>query len=179
VLSFRERIHFLGVSFMHEAMYGLFMKAEDLLLPAGVEKGQKILEVGCGPGFYTIPAAKIVGEEGIVYANDINPFAIKRVKKKISKKKIKNVKLLLENVTETSLLDDSIDLVFFFGVLHSLVKIIDDVMLEMDRILTKDGIIAIQKTGKSAEGITELIEKTNRFKLIENTKRIMKFSKRK
>lgn len=178
-MSFRERIHFIGVSFMHEAMYGLFMKAENLLLPAGIEKGQKILEVGCGPGFYTIPAAEIVGEEGIVYANDTNPFAIKRVEKKISKKNITNVKLLHEDVRKTSLLDDSIDLVFFFGVIHSLVNIIDDVMLEMDRILTKDGIIAVQKTKKSVDEIAELIEKTNKFKRIENTKRIVKFSRRK
>ncbi len=178
-MSFRERIHFMGVSFMHETIYGLFMKAEDLLLPAGVEKGQKILEVGCGPGFFTIPAAEIVGEEGIVFANDINPFAIKKVEKKISKKNIKNVKLLLEDVTKTSLLDDSIDLAFFFGVIHSLVNIIDDVILEMDRILTKDGIIAVQKSKMSADVIAELIEKTNRFKLIENTKRIVKFGRRK
>lgn len=179
MLSFRERIQFIGISFMHEAMYGLFMNAENLLLPAGVEKGQKILEVGCGPGFYTFPAAEIVGEEGVVFANDINPFAIKRVEKKISKKNVKNVKLLLEDVTKTSLPDDCIDLAFFFGVIRSLVNIIDDVILEMDRILTKDGIIAIQKAGISADDIVGLFEKSNRFKLIENTKRILKFSRKK
>lgn len=177
-MTFRERIHFSGVLFMHDIMYGLFMKAEDLLIPAGIEKGQKILEVGCGPGFYTIPAAEIVGEEGTVFANDINPFAIKRVEKKISKKNITNVKLMHEDVTKTGLLDASIDLAFFFGVIHSLVNIIDDVLLEMDRILTKDGIIVIQKTRKSID-IVGLIEKTNKFRLVENTKRILKFSRRK
>jgi ubiquinone/menaquinone biosynthesis C-methylase UbiE len=37
-----------------------------LLKAAGLEEGQKVIEVGCGPGFFTIPAARIVGDEGHV-----------------------------------------------------------------------------------------------------------------
>lgn len=174
-MSLKERIHFMGISFMHDTMYGLFMNADDLLIPAGLKEGQKVLEVGCGPGFFTLPAAKIVGEKGIIYANDFNPFAIKKVEKKITKKKVNNVKLLLEDVRKTSLSDKSIDLVIFFGVIHSLVGIIDEVLTEMDRILSKEGVIAIQKSRKSVTNIVELMEKTGKFKLDEETKRILKF----
>ena len=41
---------------MHGTMYSLFMKPEKLLIPAGLKENQKVLEVGCGPGFFTIPA---------------------------------------------------------------------------------------------------------------------------
>lgn len=83
VISFRDRVEFVCISFMHDTMYGLFMDAEKLLLPAGLKKHQRVLEVGCGPGFFTIPAAEIVGEKGLIYATDINPFAIREVEKKI------------------------------------------------------------------------------------------------
>ena len=176
-MSFKDRFQFIGISFMHDTMYGLFMNAEDLLLPAGLKEGQNVLEVGCGPGFFTIPAAKIVGENGRVFANDINPFAIKRVEKKISKSDVKNVTVMQEDVTKTSLATNSIDLAFFFGVIHSLVGIIDDVLLEMDRILTKKETIVIQKSRKSVDNIVELIEQSNKFKLLENKKRVLTFSR--
>ena len=38
------------------------------LKAAGLKPGQKVLEIGCGPGFFTIPAAKIVGEKGTGYS---------------------------------------------------------------------------------------------------------------
>ena len=104
------------------------MDAKDLLIPAGLKKGQKVLEVGCGPGFFTIPAAEIVGESGYVYAIDINPFAVKKVQKKLEKNKIQNALVTLEDIRKTSLEKDSIDLVFYFGVIHNLMNIFDEVI---------------------------------------------------
>jgi len=83
-MSLHDRIEFMFISIMHETLYGLFMKPEKLLVPAGIKKDQQVLEVGCGPGFFTIPAAEMVGEKGMVYAIDINPYAIKKVEKKIA-----------------------------------------------------------------------------------------------
>ena len=50
-----------------------------LLRAAGLDDMQKVVEVGCGPGFFTIPAVRIVGEKGHVYAIDVNHKALKRV----------------------------------------------------------------------------------------------------
>jgi len=47
-----------------------------VLRAIGVKPGQVVLELGCGPGFFTIPAGKIVGEEGLVYALDLHPLAL-------------------------------------------------------------------------------------------------------
>jgi ubiquinone/menaquinone biosynthesis C-methylase UbiE len=177
-MSFRERIEFWGISFMHDTMYGLFMDAETLLKPAGVKEGQKILEAGCGPGFFTIPAAEMVGEKGTVYAIDINPFAIKKVKKKITKKNINNVEPLLLDVTNTKMPEKSIDIAFFFGVIHSLTDCIDEVLSEMERILADGGILAIQKSRKKkTKEIIGLIEQSKKFKIDEETKRVLRFKK--
>ena len=55
----------------------------------GAKRGDVILDYGCGIGFNTISAAEIVGKEGIVYALDIHPLAIKSVEKKIKQKGLK------------------------------------------------------------------------------------------
>ena len=55
------------ISFVHDNLYGLFVNPYKLLNVAGLKPGQKVLEVGCGLGFFTILATKIVGEKGRVY----------------------------------------------------------------------------------------------------------------
>lgn len=176
-MSFHEKTAFVMTSFIHEKMYSLFMNPKKLLIPAGLKTGQHVLEVGCGPGFFTIPAAKIVGEEGIIYANDINPYAIKKIEKKINKTGVKNVKPLLEDVTETSLDNNSIDLAFLFGFMHFLNKFLDKVLTEMYRILKNDGCISIQRWQISEEKLIQNITKDNLFELKEKTKKVLVFKK--
>ncbi len=176
-MSLHDRVEFWFISFMHDTMYSLFMNAETLLIPAGLKEGDHVLEVGCGPGFFTIPAAEIVGDKGFIYAIDINPFAIRKVEKKIAKAGVKNVKTMIVDVTETTLKDSSIDIAFFFGVFHSLNSIIGRVILEMHRILKDEGIITIQKSGKSKDGLVDIITQNNKFKFLEEKKRMLVFQK--
>lgn len=46
------------------------------IIRSGIKEGSHVLDYGCGPGFCTIPAAKIVGSQGMIYALDIHPLAI-------------------------------------------------------------------------------------------------------
>ena len=46
------------------------------LAGARVKRGQKVLEVGCGTGYFTVSAAKLVGDSGLIYAIDSYPPAI-------------------------------------------------------------------------------------------------------
>jgi len=84
---------FKVMSLIHDnPLQWVFRNPYRLLKAAGLKPGQKVLEVGCGPGFFTIPAAKIVGEKGVIYALDNHPLAIKRVQEKLKKEGIENVK---------------------------------------------------------------------------------------
>ena len=49
---------------------------------AGIEPGQTVLEVGCGTGFFTIPAAELIGDQGCLVAMDALSDYTKRVSKK-------------------------------------------------------------------------------------------------
>jgi tRNA G46 methylase TrmB len=101
-----ERKHFDGLHASCLAFWMIRLMHDNPLMPilknpyksletAGVRPGQKVIEIGCGPGFFTIPAAKIVGEKGLIYAVDVNHRAIKRVEEKIRKYEISNIKPIL------------------------------------------------------------------------------------
>lgn len=57
----------------------------------GLKEGMTLVDYGCGPGRYTIPMAKTVGEGGKVYAVDLNPLSLEDVKEKAAREGLKNV----------------------------------------------------------------------------------------
>ena len=173
-MSLYDRIHFKMMAFMHDTLYGLFMKPYSLLEPAGVKADQIILEVGCGPGFFTIPAAKLVGEQGKVFSIDINPFAIESTKKKISKADVKNVEVKQLSIYETDFEDQSFNLAFLFGIIHSLD--LDKTITEIHRILKPRGIMSIQK--RKSLHLVQKITQSNLFELDEISRRIIRFKKK-
>jgi ubiquinone/menaquinone biosynthesis C-methylase UbiE len=109
-----ERYHhskfaFRIISLMHDnPLLPIFRNPYKLLKAAGLKPGQKVLEVGCGPGFFTISAAKIVGKEGFIHTVDVHPLAIELVKEKIEREKLKNIKTILAKASNTGLPDRSI-----------------------------------------------------------------------
>jgi len=154
--NIKERHHHLNfafriISLMHDnPLLPIFRNPYKLLRAAGLKSGQKVLEVGCGPGFFTIPAAKIVGKEGFVYAVDAHPLAIERVKEKIKKEGIKNIKSILANASDTGLPDRSIDLAFLFG-LRYIAGGLENVMSEIHRVLKPGAVLSFEKTRGSAK----------------------------
>lgn len=112
-----------------------------------------MLEVGCGLGFFTIPAARIVGETGRVYAIDLHPLAIEMVRKKLARTGLTNVEVMLADAADTGLPDESVDLAFLFGVVHVLP--LGRVLPEMHRVLRPGGILAVDAfPGWSPEPVT-------------------------
>ena len=147
-----------------------------ILNAAGLKKGQKVVEVGCGPGFFTIPAARIVGDEGHVYAVDVHPRAVARVKKKVEKVALKNVTPMCINASNTGLPGGSVDLAFLFG-LRYIAGGLESVISELHRVVKPGGIISFEKT-KGSEA--ELIEEVKRggFTYTEKQGRIFLFKKK-
>ena len=155
----------------------VFCDPYKLLRVAGLKRGQKVLEVGCGPGFFTIPAARIVGEEGVVYAVDVHPLAIERVKGKIEREGIKNVKPMLANASDTGLPDRSIDLAFIFG-LRYIAGGLKNVVAELNRILKPGGVLSFEKTKGSAKKLIDEVKRSG-FVYSRRQARIFLFTKEK
>jgi len=147
------------ISLMHDnPLLPIFRNPYRLLEAAGIKPGQKVLEVGCGPGFFTIPAAKIVREEGSIYAVDVHPLAIKKVEEKVEREGIKNVNPILVNASNTGLPDQSIDLAFIFG-LRYIAGGLENLISEMYRILKPEGVLSFEKTRGSEKKLIDDVER--------------------
>lgn len=105
------------------------------LQAAGIQLGQQIPEVGCGTGFYTIPAAELVGDEGQVYAIDPHPLAIEQVARKVRDAGLTNVRLIKADGTRAASASATIDLVLLFGVIPAPTLPLDRLLPEMRRPL--------------------------------------------
>jgi ubiquinone/menaquinone biosynthesis C-methylase UbiE len=54
------------------------------ILGPHLREGMTVLDVGCGPGFFSIEAARLVGEEGRVIAADLQQGMLDKLKEKIA-----------------------------------------------------------------------------------------------
>jgi len=95
-------------------------QALEVVQQIGIRRGQTVLDFGCGSGTYTIPAARIVGDQGEVYALDKDKKALDELMQKAVSAGLRNIER-----TETSggleieLADESVDVVLLFDVFHS------------------------------------------------------------
>lgn len=91
---------------------------EKILDEIGLKQGHTFIDVGCGDGFFTLPAARLVGAEGSVYGIDIDEDAIHRIRRKAADEDVKNLTLRVGEAENTVLCDACGDVVFFGIVLH-------------------------------------------------------------
>jgi len=103
--------------------------------------GQTFLDYGCGTGSFTFPAARIVGNEGKVYALDCFPRQLEIVEDKLKNEGLTNIETILSE-NKTGLPDNCVDVAWMCDVLHE-VKERREVVEEMHRVLREEGLLVI------------------------------------
>lgn len=106
-----------------------------------VKEGQYFLDFGCGTGDFSIPAARIVGSKGKVFALDCNPKQLEIVAKKAQKASVTNIDIILTE-RQAQLASESIDIVWMCDVLHE-IRTKREVLEEAHRLLKKQGTLII------------------------------------
>jgi demethylmenaquinone methyltransferase/2-methoxy-6-polyprenyl-1,4-benzoquinol methylase len=114
-----------------------------VLKAAGVRPGLKVLEVGCGTGYFTIPAAEMMKDSGVLHAFDIHPLAIEKTMEKIKDHSLQNVELTQTDALDTRLPAKSYDLILLFGEIPSPVLPLKKLLPEMHRLLKPSGSMAV------------------------------------
>lgn len=110
----------------------------DLLVAAGVGAGMSVADVGCGPGFFTLPASEIVGPTGHVYALDISPEMLLIVEEKARSAGLRNIETVLTRESAIPLPDAVAQLALVAFVLHEAVQP-DAFLREVARLLVAGG----------------------------------------
>src|SRR5580704_9159239 len=88
----------------------------------GIAAGKTVADIGAGSGWFTVRAAKRVGDAGVVYAVDINPEAIQYISDRLQKEKIDNVKTILSQADDPKLPANTIDSVLMLKTYHEVAK---------------------------------------------------------
>jgi ubiquinone/menaquinone biosynthesis C-methylase UbiE len=89
-----------------------------LLEALEIRPGQKVCDMGCGNGFYTLALARLVGPTGLVYAVDIQPEMLRLLRARLTEERVKNVRPLLGTASDPRLPSESCDLVLCVDVYH-------------------------------------------------------------
>lgn len=93
------------------------LQPDSLLRRLGLSKGDSIADIGCGPGFFTIPAAEIVGESGVVLAADIQGEMLSAVRSRAAEHGLTNVHVVKTSDKGIPIPDGSCDVVLLAFVL--------------------------------------------------------------
>ena len=98
----------------------LELQVLEVLERTGLNKRQIVLDFGCGSGTYTLPAAKIVGKQGRVYALDRDTQALDELMQKAESTGLRNItRMDTSGEVRIELRDESVDVVLLFDVFHS------------------------------------------------------------
>jgi ubiquinone/menaquinone biosynthesis C-methylase UbiE len=142
-MTLTDKLHFQMISLVHEKLYAFLRDPYQDLKSAGLKGGQVVLEIGCGPGFFTLPAAAIVGSRGHLVALDINPWAVMHTQQKVKEADLENVEVLLGDAANTGLPCEYCDLAFIFGLAHPDGDM-EDILVETHRLLKRSGSLSIE-----------------------------------
>ena len=85
-----------------------------------IRKGERIADVGSGPGYFSFKFGDIVGDEGKVYAIETNPMHLDFLRKHIADHGIKNVDVVVSQFEGIGLDKDvRVDTVFICSLYHN------------------------------------------------------------
>lgn len=152
-------------------------EGEQFLRDIGIKNGKIVLDFGCGEGHYTIPAAKVVGEKGKVYAVDKNKTSLKYLMEMAASEGIKNIiPMKTSEELRIELEDESIDVILLYDVLHSHYFVQGErrrILKEVYRIAKTDALISIFPKHMVLEEIKKEVENTGFYLEREIFKRLV------
>jgi ubiquinone/menaquinone biosynthesis C-methylase UbiE len=99
-----------------------WQQPEKIIDTIGIKQGMVIGEAGAGEGYFTFKLAPHVGEQGIIYANDINKSSLRKLEKQATKEGIENIKTIVGEVTDPLFPDGELDMLIMVYVFHDLTK---------------------------------------------------------
>lgn len=122
-----------------------FLDPEKILSQLDFQPGMKVADFGCGHGYFTIPLAKALGEQGHVFALDAQAQALEVIKEKTKLFALSNVETArcnLELNGHTKIKNGYLDIVFLANTLYQSNKK-KEIIEEAHRALKDNGQLVV------------------------------------
>jgi ubiquinone/menaquinone biosynthesis C-methylase UbiE len=114
---------------------------EDILKEIGLKAGMCFMDIGCGNGFFTLPAARLVGNAGMVYALDTSTMALDEIEKKARAENLHNVQPAPGKAEDQVLCEQCADIIFYGIVLHDF-EDASQVLMNARKMIKRQGLLA-------------------------------------
>lgn len=114
---------------------------EKILKPY-IKPGMVVLDLGCGPGFFTIEMAKLLNGQGKVIAADLQEGMLEIIRQKIHETELEQRIILHKCQSETIGITEKVDFILAFYMVHE-VPNQDKLFQELKSILKPEGKIFI------------------------------------
>jgi ubiquinone/menaquinone biosynthesis C-methylase UbiE len=89
-----------------------------ILADIGLKINYTFIDIGCGGGFFALPAARMVGKGGKVYGLDTDARSITSLKEQAAREGLKNLHLTIGKAEESVICEQCADIIFFGMALH-------------------------------------------------------------
>ncbi len=139
-----QTMHYTGAEWLTRDNREQEERCSLMLANLGVKRGMTICDMGCGNGFYTLQLAKMAGEQGRVYAVDIQGEMLKMLKARAEEQGIRNITPVLSTAADPKLPKGKIDLILLVDVYHEFSH--------------PEEMLAAMRASLSAEGVCALVE---------------------
>ena len=156
----------------------------DILFPAvkkldqfGIEKGFVIVDFGCGPGSFIEHASDLVGDDGQVYAVDVQPLAVKAIKKKIKRKNLENVVPVLSSGYPVAIDSHSADVIYALDMFHH-IKDTKGFLNELHRLLKPSGTLFIESGHQRLDNAKQKILKNDSWMIMKEERNMFECTPR-
>lgn len=112
------------------------------MLKAYIAEGDTVMDLGCGPGFFTIDMAKLTGPEGKVIAVDLQEKMLGHVRKKAKRNNVEDRIQFFRCEQDRIGFDRKVDFILAYYMVHETPSPMD-LLIELKSILNKNGRILI------------------------------------
>lgn len=119
-----------------------------------VARGDRVLELGPGPGYFTREAARVVGDAGRVVALDLQPAMIGELTRRLPPDVVSRVRPVVGDAMRLPFADASFDRAYMVAVLGEIPDAAQTVA-ELRRILRPGGSVAFSETLSDPDFVRE------------------------
>ena len=132
----------------------LIQRPEQAIREFGIGSGDRVLELGPGPGYFTPHVARTVSPTGSVLAVDLQPAMLRELRTRLSLETLPHVRMVAADATRLPFRGDAFDAAFLVAVLG---EIADPAraMAELRRVLRPGGVVSFCETFNDPDYVRE------------------------
>ena len=137
-----QTMHYTGAEWLIRDTREREERCSLMLAQMGIKTGMTVCDMGCGNGFYSLPLAKMVGEDGQVLAVDAQPEMLQMLRERAEFYSLENITPILGSYHDPRLPPNSVDVMLLVDVYHEF-SYPEEMLRGIRRSLKPDGVAVL------------------------------------